>query len=173
MARNTKQYDRAVTGRRSRIIVLALILAVCAASVIGGLVYRSTRPYEAPPFDETAVRGIPTPPEELGFGYGGAGSADSFRAGLVSRWKRAGDGSLPIWFTNPPENTVNLLLRIRRDSDNRIIYQSGLVRPGEYVEKLTPLVEIAAEPFVVKASIYSFDEAYHSLGTLPLSGTVD
>ena len=173
MARNTKQYDRAVTGRRSRIIVLALILAVCAASVIGGLVYRSTRPYEAPPFDETAVRGIPTPPEELGFGYGGAGTEGSFRAGLVSKWIRDREGCLPVWFTNPPENTANLMLRIRRVSDRKVIYQSGLIRPGEYVEKLTPLIELPEEPMDVQVSIYSFDEDYHSLGTLQLSGTVE
>ena len=173
MARNTRQYDRIITGRWPRIIALAVVLTISLTTIIGAIIYRNTRPYEAPPFEETAVVGVPEPPEELGFGYGGAGSEDSFKVGIVSKWTRAGDGSLPVWFANSPENVANLMLRIRRLSDNRIIYQSGLVRPGEYVEKLTPLIELAEGPVDVQVSIYSFDEEYHSLGTLQLSGTVE
>ena len=173
MARNTRQYDRIITGRRTRIIALAVVLTISLTTIIGAIIYRNTRPYEAPPFEETAVEGVPEPPEDLGFGYGGAGTEGSFRAGLVSKWIRDREGCLPVWFTNPPENTANLMLRIRRVSDRKVIYQSGLIRPGEYVEKLTPLIELPEEPMDVQVSIYSFDEDYHSLGTLQLSGTVE
>ena len=173
MAQNTKQYDRIITGRRTRIITAAVILGVCVASIVAGVVYHNTRPYEAPPFDETAIEGVPTPPEDLGFGYGGAGTEGGFKVGIVSKWIRAADGCLPVWFTNPPENEANLMLRICRVSDNKIIYQSGIVRPGEYVEKLMPLIDLPEEPIDVQVAIYSFDEDYHSLGTLQLSGTVE
>ena len=174
MAFNAKQYDRPSTGVRIWIILLAAAVIVGAAVIMVGIVYRNTRPYQPPAWDGTAVTGEPSPPEDLGYGVGGMGDGTGFKFGLVSKWVRNGDGSLPVWFTDPAENEAYLMIRIRRASDDAIIYESGLIRPGEYVETLQPRSEPESEPIEVKVSIYSFEpETYHSLGTFNLGGTVE
>lgn len=174
MAAGTRQYKRAVTGLKRRRLLIAAAIAVSIALVVAAVAYQSARPYEAPPLDDTAVAGEPTPPEDVGYGVGGADAESSFRIGLASRWVRADDGSLPIWFTNPSENEAYLMMRVRRTSDGKVIYKSGLLRPGEYVEALTPMVELGSELVNSEVFVYSFGpESYQSLGTLRLSGTVE
>ena len=172
MAGSIRQYERPVTGRRPKVVALAVALVLCVALPICVASWLGTRPYEAPPEEPAAVEGVPAPPDEVSFGYGGAGTEGGFTAGLASKWVRAEDGSLPIWFANPAENEVSLMIRICRSSDGKPIFESGLLRPGTYVERLEPEERLDAEPIEVEAAIYSFDEDYLSLGTLRLPGTV-
>lgn len=173
MATNAKQYRRPVTGRRPRIIALIAVGAACILLIVGAVVYRNTRPYEPPEWEPNAVTGTPTPPDGVGYGFGRAATENSFTVGLASVWTRNADGSLPVWLTNPAENTAYLLMRVRRASDGQTLYQSGLLRPGEYVENLPPLIELTDAPIEADVAIYSFDpETYHSLGTFYLTGAV-
>lgn len=174
MERNTKQYERLVTGRRSRQILIAAVVLLSAALIVGVLVYRNTRPYEPPAFDESAVEGEPTVPEGLGYGTAESPSDEGFSVGLASKWVRAEDGSLSVWFTSPAKNKAFLLMRITRKKDEKILYESGLLRPGAYIEQLQPLAELPSGPIDVDVAVYSFDpETYYSLGTFRLSGTVE
>lgn len=169
-----RQYNKVQTGSLSRRVIIIVAVAVSAALIIGAIVFMNTRTYEPPAFDVNAVTGEPIVPEELGYGIGGASDDSSFKAGLASKWVREQDGSLPVWFTNPAENDVYLLIRVTRAEDQKVIYESGLIRPGEYVEKLTPLESLSSDPINVDAAIYSFDpDNYHSMGTFHLSGTVE
>ncbi|MBR3246104.1 MAG: hypothetical protein IKF90_25950 [Parasporobacterium sp.] len=169
-----RQYNKVQTGSLSRRLIIIVAVAVSAALIIGAIVFLNTRTYEPPAFDVNAVAGEPIVQEELGYGVGGASDGSSFKAGLVSKWVREQDGSLPVWFTNPDGNDVYLLMRITRASDNKTIYESGLVKPGEYIEMLVPLEKLSADPIEVDAAIYSFDpENYHSMGTFHLSGTIE
>lgn len=173
MAPNVRQYKKAVTGSRRKKLLMASAAALSAAILIVTGIYLHVRPYRPPKFDTAAAAGVPDVPEGLGFGYAGTPDGNSFRVGLASRWKREPDGSLPVWFTNPEGNDAYLLLRITNEDGRKIFYETGLVRPGEYVEKLAPVRKLPEDDMPVTAAVYSLDpENYHSLGTFRLSGTV-
>ena len=174
MARNVKQYQRPVTGLRARRVLLGVTLFLCAALIAGVLIWRNTRPYTPPAFDETARQGEPQVPDGLGYGVASAPSEDGFSVGVASVWKRAEDGSLPVWLTNPAENRAYLLMRVTDAGSGKILYESGMLRPGEYVEALQPLRKLPDGPVSVQVAVYSLDpENYRSLGTLRMSGAVE
>jgi hypothetical protein len=174
MAIKAKQYQRPETGRRRHVVLLTAVALACVLMVAGAVIWRNTRPYVPPEFDACAVKGVPEVPEGLGYGTASSPSGDGFSAGFASVWKREADGSLPVWLTNPEGNGAYIMMRITRDSDGKILYESGLLRPGEYLEALRPLMKLASGPIDASAAVYSFDpENYRSLGTFQLPGVVE
>lgn len=173
MEKNYRQYERVSTGggfRRLFLIGAVLLGTVC---IIAVLVYRSHPAYKPPAFEKGAAEGEPKPPAELGYGVGGAKDAESFQSGLASKWIRTEDGKLPVWFSNPKGNEVYLMIRFYRSSDEAVIYESGLLRPGEYIENLEPLKVLSKEKVQAEAAIYSFDpKTYQSLGAFRLPGEI-
>ena len=143
---------------------LTVLLALLCAVSVGVMVYAlSIKPaFTPPPFDASAQAGIPegTPGFEML-------DAQSFQAGLLVMPVLNGD-RLQVYFANPAENSCNLRLRVM-DEGGRILGQSGLIRPGEFIQAVT--LEQPAEvgtTLILKLMAYE-PETYYSAGAVTVT----
>ncbi|MEG0090993.1 MAG: hypothetical protein RSA20_04165, partial [Oscillospiraceae bacterium] len=153
------------TGAVKRI--LFPVLGVALAVAIAALGYRALHPpYTPPPFEPTAVAGVPTPPEHMG--YGEISAEGGFAFSIVGTMYQQQDGSLLVYFTNPPYSEANLQCEIKHENGDTL-YKSGVLRPGEYVERLQPQTELKNEATKIELNVYAFaPETWYSKGTINL-----
>lgn len=121
-------------------------------------------PFTPPSFDENAVSGMPDVAENLGWSEVDAQAYKAYICGVVNLEK----GKADVWFANPENNSVWLKLRVL-DSDGNILGETGLIRPGEYVQSVfiegTPKV---GAPIGLKLMAYA-PETYYSEGSVTLN----
>jgi hypothetical protein len=80
------------------------------------------------------------------------------------------DGSLFVYFTNVEENDVRMMCEIVQEGTEITLYKSGVLNPGEYVEKLDPVTEIENEKKDIIIRIYAFEEEnWYSAGTVEIT----
>ena len=75
---------------------------------------------------------------------------------------------LHVYFANPAENSCNLRLRVM-DEGGKILGQSGLIRPGEFIQAVT--LEQPAEvgtTLILKLMAYE-PETYYSAGAVTVT----
>lgn len=154
------------TGMGKRILYAAAGLALAGILTVMG-VQRLTPAYVPPDFEASAVRGVPSPPENMGYGEISApGGFSFFVAGTMYQQE---DGSLLIYLTNPSDSGYNLMCEIT-DQSNRTIYRSGVLRPGEYVERLEPAKQLPNEAMEIAMNVYAFEpDTWYSRGTISLN----
>lgn len=146
---------------------LILAASICVLSLIVMLFALARQPepvrgeFTPPPFDAAAVVGTPTVPEGLGY------SELDCQAYKVSLCGKPGtDGT--IFLTNPQTNAVWLKLRVL-DKKGNILGETGLVRPGEYVQTVT-LAPNARPGSSVTLKIMAYEpETYYSAGAASLN----
>lgn len=150
----------------SVLAVVAVIAMVVAFSVTGSPKQGKFIP---PPFEDAAVQGIPDVPEELQY-------STPYRDGLAYRFSVCANvqmvGSKAIvYFTNAEENSVYLKLRVL-DEDGNILGETGLLKPGEYVEGVE-LGETFSAGTTISLKIMSYEpETYMSEGSVVLKTTI-
>lgn len=147
--------------------------AVCAISVLvmiaALLAPGKTVPAEftPPPFEPNAVIGIPNVPDDLGWTEL---DAQAFLFSVCGKVV-VRDAKADIWLTNPQSNSIWLKVRIL-DEDGNILGQSGLLRPGEYVQTVT-FDEMPADGTAIGLKIMAYQpETYYSEGSATLNTTV-
>ena len=124
-------------------------------------------PFVPPAFDSNAIRGVPIVPKEMGFQVL---DTDAFLVGICGTFKPK-DNQADIWLTNPADNGIWLKIRILDVSGN-VLGESGLLKPGEYVQTITlESVPPIGTPIVLKIMAYE-PETYYSAGAITLSTTV-
>ena len=162
-----KQPTRVITGAARKYIIISafvLLAGISAVSVIFAALYEP--PYIAPPFEPAAVRGVPNPPDNMR--YSDINAAGRFTFWLAGTAYQQADGSLYLYLTNPEENEVYLMCRVT-DKNGAELYRSGLLRPGEYVERLELLKKLENEALDIKIYIYALDpDNFYSVGTVTL-----
>ena len=150
---------------------VCLLGAACAAALIL-LVVVAIAPWEKaevqqgefvpPPFEEAADSGRPQVEEDLGW------SQLAIRAGytvwVCGELQAEPDGTLPLWLYSEPENTVWVKVRVL-DEQGRRIGETGLLRPGEYVEKVSLSEEAASGKVVLHLMGYE-PNTYYSAGAV-------
>ncbi|MBO5755939.1 MAG: hypothetical protein J6R89_07795 [Clostridia bacterium] len=147
--------------------VVAVLLAVALVVVI--LVAASNRhrqgTFTPPPFEETAVVGTPTVSDEsLRYSY--AKITDELAVGLCATCERVEDDLL-IYFTSLEHNTAWVRVKVY-DEKGKLRGESGLLRPGEYVERI-PLTS-SPKGKVLKIKVLSYEpDTYYSLGSAELT----
>lgn len=150
--------------------VLAAACLLCLAMMAAALVYTqstSQGEFTPPPFDASAVSGTPEVPEELGWQEL---DAQAFRVSVCGAVVSEGSQA-DVWLTNPESNTVWLKLRIM-DADGVILGETGLIRPGEYVQSVTfDTVPASGAEISMKVMAYE-PETYHSAGAVTLNTTI-
>ena len=148
--------------KRKLICLLSVLCILSVAAMVFAL--GSGTQFTPPPFDPAAQTGTPVVPEGLGYQILDAGE---FRVALCGEI-RAEMTDAQVYLTNPPDNDVWLKVRIL-DGNGEILGQSGLVRPGEYVQNITldPL-PAPGTPIVLKIMAYE-PETYHSRGAVAVN----
>lgn len=152
---------------KSKALYLAAAVCVLAlAGMIVSLAVTGQAEFTPPPFDQSAQTGTPVVPEGLGWGEL---DAQAFRVGVCGVFHVQG-GAADVYLTNPASNGVWLKLRVL-DGEGNILGETGLIRPGEYVQS----VAIASAPesgaaIALKLMAYE-PETYHSAGAVTLNTT--
>ena len=152
-----------------QVTVLAAVFAVAVIIMIVAL----SIPKEAergefvpPACDSSAIAGTPEVPEGLGY-------SAPYQDGMAYRFAVCGnvlmDGKQAlVYFTNLAENDTWTKLRIYDESGN-VLGESGLVKPGEYVQYVTLTKELApGTPIKLKIMGYEPD-TYTSAGAVVLN----
>ena len=146
-----------------------LIFVILATLVLGVVACREKQPeFVPPPFDEAAQAGTPTVPEGLGWEEIDANGL--YRVSVCGVVTLNGNKS-DVYFTNPEGNNVWLKLRIMDEGGN-ILGQTGLIKPGEYVQSVTfDTVPEKGAKIVMKVMSYEPD-TYYSAGAISLNTVI-
>lgn len=166
------QPTKVQTGRGKRIAIFLTSIAVLIGVI--AIVWMEMVPnmlskdkFVAPPFDANALSGEPKPAKE--FGYDTVQAVDSFRFMLDSSLWQQEDSSVFVHFTNPEDTNIWMMVEIV-DENNQSLYKSGMIKNGEYVEKLEPLTDLSDEPYNITILVYGFEpQTYYSMGIVKLS----
>ena len=139
-------------------LLLLLIVALCVGIALQNRpVYGEFVP---PAWESNAVSGMPSEPLPPNFG---SMTVDQGFVLAMSATPRLRGNDLDLYFTSPDSNTVWLRVRIY-DANGQMLYESGLLKPGEHL----PTVTLSAVPTgnTVVADILSYEpETYYSRGT--------
>lgn len=140
------------------VISVAVMLVVLCLSVGS-----SEGQFTPPPFDPEAVAGSPSVADSLGYW-------SPYQPGMAYRFSLCGSPvaegeTATVYFTNWPDNTVYLKLRLL-DAEGNVLGDTGLLRPGEYVRGIRLVREIPAGSRVTM-KVMSYDpETYWSEGSV-------
>ena len=88
-----------------------------------------------PPFDTSAVRGTPNILNPEAIGYTELDVPNAYKVSVCGM-VRVNGNKADIYFTNPESNNAWLKLRVF-NAKGEIIAETGLVRPGEYIQSVT------------------------------------
>lgn len=160
--------------KKEKNIPLIITLAICILSLIvmtTVLLISSEKDkalsFTPPPFDTNAVQGIPDVPENLGWEEV---DAQAYKASICGKVIPNGD-TADVWFTNPESNSVWLKLRVL-DTQGNVIGETGIIKPGEYVQEVTfTKTPQVGDSIVLKLMAYE-PETYYSAGSITLTTTV-
>lgn len=149
--------------------VISLII-MCAALYLydDGSSEREKADFTPPPFDATAVQGTPEVPEGLGWSEI---DAQVYRASICSVII-AEEGTADVWLTNPENNEVWLKLRLI-DSSGQVLGETGIIRPGEYVQSVKLNTEVETGESVSMKLMGYVPETYYSAGSVTLNTSIE
>ena len=152
--------------RRTKLIWLTgALFAVCAAIMVAALIRgpRQEIRFTPPPFDEAAVQGVPG--LTLDDGYGSI-DASVYQFSVLGEISLA-DGRVEVFFTNYAQNNAWLKL-VMKDTEGNKLGETGLLRPGEYVQYLA-LELPPAQSMPVTMVIMGYEpDTYYSVGNVSL-----
>ena len=171
MSKKRKKSQAAKLNFTPVYILSVLAAAAVISMVVAFFVTGSPKQGEfvPPPFEAAAMQGAPDVPEELQH-------SSPYREGMAYRFsvcaKVTMDGSKAIvYFTNAAENSVYLKLRVL-DEDGNILGETGLLKPGEYVEGVE-LGETFSAGTTISLKIMSYEpDTYMSEGSVVLKTTI-
>ncbi len=149
------------------ILTVICVVFALAAGILVAVTGRSEPPsFVPPPFDKNALDGTPHVPEELGW-------SEVYKTGMSFRASVCGEIILEndkaeIYFTNPPENTLWLKLRILNKNGD-VLGETGLIKPGQYLPEITfDTLPKNGENIVLKLMSYQ-PETYYSGGSVTMN----
>ena len=151
-------------------IKLGILYALCCLSV-AVMSYTVTKTiydkegFTPPAFALAAIAGTPDVPDSLG--YSPLEVEQGYKAYVCGKLLANGS-NVDVYFTSPETNAVWLLLRVT-DETGRILGETGIIRPGEYVKTLT-LNTAPDKESNVKIKIIAYrPDTYTSMGTVGLN----
>lgn len=145
--------------------IILIILAVVLVAAVLLLAGRDNDPvvgdFVPPAFDPAAQSGVPMVPEELGWS-----PMDMLHAHVCGVLNEE-DGQVAVWLYNHPDSDCWLKLRML-DKNGNILGETGLLKPGEYVQYLTLTTTPAKDTTVILKLMGYEPETYYSGGSLGL-----
>lgn len=162
-------------GNQTRVVcllgaacVVALIVLIAVARTSAQRPTTIVGEFTPPPFESNAAFGVPEVDDTLGW------SELNIRPGYIVHvcgvLRADADGTVAVWFSSDAENDVWLKLRLL-NADGETIGETGLLKPGEYVERMTLLDSAAPGDVVLKVMGYE-PETYYSAGSVSLATTL-
>lgn len=143
------------------ICIAALIVAAVTLVITGQPIQK---PFAPPEFDSQAVVGVPDVADALGWQEL---DAKAYRVGICGLLIPKGN-DVDVWFTNPKENKVWLKVRVFNGNGD-ILGESGLIRPGEYLQTIN-LQTVPNSGSTVALKIMAYEpETYYSAGAVTLT----
>ena len=142
-------------------IVMIAVLNIPQKQIVGEFV--------PPDFDSAAVQGTPDVPDGLGY-------SSPYQPGMAYRFSVCGNVKMTgktatVYLTNDSDNEVYLKLRVL-DGKGKILGETGLIKPGEYVKDVE-LIDALAVGTSIKLKIMSYDiETYMSMGSASLNTAI-
>ena len=144
------------------VVAFLILIAVARTSALRQT--EKTGEFIPPPFESAAVFGVPEVDESLGW------SELSVRQGYVAHvcgvLRADADETLAVWFSSDEENEVWLKLRLRNEQ-GEILGDSGILKPGEYVERIKLREGAVSGPVTLQIMGYE-PESYYSAGSVSL-----
>lgn len=141
------------------------VTAMCLSLALGN--GQTQAEFIPPPFDANACIGTPEVSEKLGWNEL---DAQAFKVSVCGGIVPS-DASADIWLTNPDSNSVWLKLRVL-DMDGTILGETGLIKPGEYLQSVSlGSVPPSGTAIVLKIMAYE-PETYYSAGAISINTTV-
>ena len=149
-------------------LILAALLCAVSLAVMAFALSRPQEPvkgeFTPPPFDSGAVAGVPAVPDGLGYSEL---DCKVYKVSLCGNL--TADGT--VYLTNPESNTVWLKVRVL-DEKGSVLGETGLIRPGEYVQTVAlTAVPGSGTPVILKIMAYEPD-TYYSAGSVALNTTL-
>ena len=118
--------------------------------------------FSPPDFDKAAVVGTPIEAKSMS-NYGTLNIAKGFIVSMCSSLSNINEKA-EIWFTSNADNSVWVKLCIF-DTDGNLLGESGLLKPGEYVQYID-IKNVPTNSEYVVAKILSYEpDTYYSLGS--------
>lgn len=150
-------------------IVVSLVGAVCALSllVMGVVLYRhnQTPPFQPPAFDPAAQVGTPTVAQE--YQWTPVEVTDGYTISLCAQPRVEGDEAV-VFFTSPQDNQVWVKLQLLTQ-EGKLLGESGVVRNGAYVERVTLAQPVTQDTPVVMQVVGYTPETWYSAGNVQLN----
>ena len=153
--------------RRNWIAGVIVIVALLGLAVGAAFYFK----YTPPSHDENAKEGVPV--VEQDYLYDMVVTDMDYDFSMASNLYQQKDQSLKVYFTNSSENKVYLMVKVYEKDGEKLLYESGVLYPGEYVEKLEPADSFGNKKMDVLVRIYAFNpKTYESEGTTELELTL-
>lgn len=165
-ARCKKRWIGLIAAAAACVISLIIMFAVLFLYDDGSEIEKAE--FTPPPFDMSAVRGTPEVPEGLGWSEV---DAQVYKASICSRII-ADEGKADVWLTNPADNEVWLKLRLI-DSNGQVLGETGIIRPGEYVQSVKLNTEVKSGESVSMKLMGYEQETYYSAGSVTLNTSIE
>lgn len=162
-----EQTNRVKTGNAFRYAILAITVILVIGLAYVASSYFSKPEYVPPEFDAAAQTGEPSPAENLA--YDEISAENGLRFSLAGTMYQQDDGSLLIYLTNPAASQCIISCEVKNEAGDTL-YKSGAIRPGEYVERLMPQMEIENIAMPITMLVYAFEpDTWYSMGEVRLT----
>lgn len=152
------------------VLSVVCIISFCFMVFVLCRTTSSNTEFTPPDFDENAAIGVPEVPEEYGWSeiYQ---DGISFKVGICKAIIANNNGQSDVYLYNNENNNVWLKLRIF-DDNGKMLSESGLIKPGEYV-KTIKFNEPVNNGQKVKLKIMSYQpKTYYSEGSIILNTNI-
>ena len=162
-----KQETRAVwiTAVLCTAAVLTMLGVMLSIFLQGANTPPAPMEFSPPAFDSAAVTGTPSVPANRG--YTPIEVEQGYRVFLCGEPQAIGD-SAEVYFTSPTDNTVWLKLKLS-DTDGNVLGETGVIKPGEYVQNMK-LYDIPTASVAVKLTVIAYQpDTWYSMGTVGLN----
>ena len=147
-------------------ILVILEVVFVAALLMGWRPGGQKNSFTPPAFDPAAVAGTPEVDKSLGWSPLEVRKGYSIHVCGVLR--PDSEGAVPVWFTSDAGNEVWVKLRVVDDGGN-VLGESGVLRPGEYVEKVK-LTKVPEATCAVSLKVIGYEpDTWYSAGTMVLN----
>lgn len=153
-------------------ILISIVSILCALSLVFMVVsiIKRNDPKDAqfirPEFDQTVQTGSPTPPDDLG--YSVMNISKGYNIGICGNLKVYDKDKVDVYFTSAEDNIHYVKIRLT-DSSGKILSETGIIKPGEYIKTLT-IKESPSKTEQVNIKIMGYEKGtWHSAGTVNLN----